>query len=190
MIYKRKFCYLGGGFQWDGFLFTRLNCSSCSVSSSTAWVCFCLISWTWASWVRVSSSRALFSTVTSCSRFALEGDTRQWSSSSKEHSSPAAMPVCWAWGHSFLPLVLYISIPELLLGGCGIQSILKLCLKSLQLFTKVSLLLFCFVSCSFFRLQVFLEIRNYRFQFTDLLEGVVLVSSFIFKPFWKKNISF
>ncbi|EGV92995.1 hypothetical protein I79_009391 [Cricetulus griseus] len=50
---------------------TLLNCSSCSVSSSTACVCFCLISWTWASWDRVSSSKAFFSTVTSCSLLAL-----------------------------------------------------------------------------------------------------------------------
>lgn len=80
VICKKKMCYLEDSFLQDGSLFTRLNCSSCSVSSSTAWVCFCLISWTWASWVRVSSSRALFSTVTSCSRFALEGETHQWSS--------------------------------------------------------------------------------------------------------------
>lgn len=51
---------------------TLLNCSSCSVSSSTACVCFCLISWTWASCDRVSSSRAFFSTVTSCSLLALD----------------------------------------------------------------------------------------------------------------------
>lgn len=52
---------------------TRLDCSSWSVSSSTAWVCFCLISWIWASWVLFSSSMALFSSVTSCSRLALDG---------------------------------------------------------------------------------------------------------------------
>lgn len=121
----------------------------------------------------------------------------RWHTSVEQQQIRAFQPYCTASGQyctelgdiSFCPLC-YISIPELLLGGCGIQSILKLCLKSLQLFTKVSLLFFCFVSCSSFRLQVFLEIRNYRFQFTDLLEGIVLLSSFIFKPFWKESISF
>lgn len=121
----------------------------------------------------------------------------RWHTSVEQQQIRTFQPYCNASGQyctelgdiPFCPLC-NISIPELLLGGCGIQSILKLCLKSLQLFTEVSLLLFCFVSCSFFRLQVFLEIRNYRFQFSDLLEGVVLLSSFIFKPFWKKSVSF
>lgn len=53
------------------FVFTLLACSSCSVSSSTAWPCFCLRSWICDSWLRPSSSMAFFNMATSCSRFAL-----------------------------------------------------------------------------------------------------------------------
>ncbi|TNN57997.1 hypothetical protein EYF80_031821 [Liparis tanakae] len=56
---------------------TRLDCSSWSVSSSTDCVCFCLISWSWDSWLRFSSSMAFFSRFTSCSRLALEGWSMQ-----------------------------------------------------------------------------------------------------------------
>ncbi len=50
---------------------TRFVCSSCSPSSFTDWACFCFISFTWASWLRPSSSINFFIIATSCSLLAL-----------------------------------------------------------------------------------------------------------------------
>lgn len=61
------FCYMP---VLSSFL-TRLVCSSCSPSSFTDWSCFCFISFTWASWLRPSSSIIFFSIATSCSLLAL-----------------------------------------------------------------------------------------------------------------------
>ncbi len=51
---------------------TLLACSSCSLSSSNAWLCFCLMSAICCSWSLASSSRLFFSWVTSVSRLVLE----------------------------------------------------------------------------------------------------------------------
>lgn len=51
---------------------TLLACSSCSLSSSNAWLCFCLMSAICCSWILASSSRLFFSWVTSVSRLDLE----------------------------------------------------------------------------------------------------------------------
>lgn len=57
-------------------LVTLLACSSCSLSSSNAWLCFCLMSAICCSCTLASSSRVLFSWATSVSRLDLDGEER------------------------------------------------------------------------------------------------------------------
>lgn len=70
--------------------------------------------------------------------------------------------------------------PQLLLSSCGIQSVLQLCLQGLQLLSKIPLLLLSFIPGGSLRLQVFLELRNLSFQFSNLLQGHILLGSFFF----------
>lgn len=62
--------------QWDLSLLiipfiTFLACSSCSLSCSKAWLCFCLMSAICCSWTFASSSSVFFNCATSVSRFVL-----------------------------------------------------------------------------------------------------------------------
>lgn len=164
---------------------TRLNCSSCSASSSTAWVCLWRISCTWASWARVSSSSARFRTVTSCSLFAL-------SPSTKEHEAPPSSPdrptfppeAAFRAGQPGPPGPSLGSPapPELLLGGRAVQGVFQLRLEGLQLLAQVPLLLLGLVACGPLRVQVLLQVRDVGFQLPDLFQCVVLLADLIFQP--------